>query len=309
MIEGRPDVKYLLPNYARGDRYLRALCRRTHRFTASFRVSSDPCADTSMLTYGYLGVIARHTRRCQRDPSLQPLTHVLIADHGFGPPDLKHTLYRFAATGRRLRGLHFGDHDLLAPRFRDAIYTHLKTLQGATSLELMGRMQAGGSKQVALLVEPAPVLTALQLDPTFDPTQHAQTVQRKAAEAGLGLFRSYKRVEISLSAEGERLKTLREGERRALDPRAIGFASCPTSMLAVQLMLQGIPVELSPLHPLVDQLGLQIPSMGRAEALERLYDVICRTTVCVPRLRRLEQRTRQFNPADVLKPDAVALKP
>ena len=74
-------------------------------------------------------------------------------------------------------------------------------------------------------------------------------------------------------------------------------------------MLQGIPVELSPLHPLVDQLGLQIPSMKRAEALERLYDVICRTTVCVPRLRRLEQRTRQFNPADVLKPGAVALKP
>ena len=81
------------------------------------------------------------------------------------------------------------------------------------------------------------------------------------------------------------------------------------AMLAVQLMLQGIPVELSPLHPLVDQLGLQIPSMKRAEALERRYDVICRTTVCVPRLRVLEQRTEQFNPADVLKTGAVALKP
>ena len=302
-------MRYLLPNYARGDRYLRSLCRRTHRFSSRFRLSSDPCADTSMLTYGYLGVIARHTRRCQRDPSLQPLTHVLIADHGFGPPELKHTLYRLAATGRRLRGLHFGNHDLLAPHFRDAIHAHLSSLQNATSLELMGRMQTGGADRIALLIEPAPVLTALQLDPTFDPMQHARIIERQAAEAGLGLFRSYKRVEISLSAEGERLKTLREGERRALDPRAIGFASCPTSMLAVQLMLQGIPVELSPLHPLVDQLGLQIPSMKRAEALERLYDVICRTTVCVPRLRRLEQRTRQFNPADVLKPDAVALKP
>lgn len=49
-------------------------------------------------------------------------------------------------------------------------------------------------------------------------------------------------------------------------------------MLAVQLMLQGIPVDLSPLHPLADQLGLQIPSMKRDEALERLHDVICRTT-------------------------------
>jgi len=302
-------VRYLLPNYARGDRYLRALCRRTHRFTSRFRVSADPWADTTMLTYGYLGVIARHTRRCQRDPSLQPLTHVLIADHGFGPPDLKHTLYRLAATGRRLRGLDFGNHDLLAPRFRDAIHAHLISLQNATSLELTGRMQAGSSDRIALLVEPAPVLTALQLDPTFDPMQHARIVEQQAAEAGLGLFRSYKRLEISLSAKGERLKTLREGERRALDPRAISFASCPTSMLAVQLMLQGIPVELSPLHPLVDQLGLQIPSMGRAEAVERLYDVICRTTVCVPRMRRLEQRTRQFNPAHVLNPGAVALKP
>ena len=262
-----------------------------------------------MLTYGYLGVIARHTRRCQRDPSLQPLTHVLIADHGFGPPELKHTLYRLAVTGRRLRSVHFGDHDLLAPRFRDAIHAHLTSLQNATSVELMGRMQTEGADQIALLVEPAPVLTALQLDPKFDPTQHARNIEQQAAEAGLGLFRSYKRLEISLSAEGERLKTLREGERRALDPRAIGFASCPTSMLAVQLMLLGIPVELSPLHPLADQLGLQIPSMGRGEALERLYDVICRTTLCVPRMRHLEQRTRQFDPADVLKPAAVALKP
>ncbi len=302
-------MRYLLPNYARGDRYLRALCQRTHRFTSRFRLSSDPCADTSMLTYGYLGVIARHTRRCQRDPSLQPLTHVLIADHGFGPPDLKHTLYRLAATGRRLRGLHFGNHDLLAPLFRDAIHAHLTSLQNATSLELMGRMQTGGADRIALLVEPAPVLTALQLDPTFEPIQHARIVEQQAAEAGLGLFRSYKRLEISLSAEGECVKNLREGERHALDPRAISFASCPTSMLAVQLMLQGIPVELSPLHPLTDQLGLQIPSMGRAEALERLYDVICRTTVCVPRMRRLEQRTQQFDPAHVLKPGAVALKP
>ena len=262
-----------------------------------------------MLTYGYLGVIARHTRRCQSDPNLHPLTHILIADHGFGPPELKHTIYRLGATGRRLRSINLCNQDLLAPRFRDAIYKHLKSLQGKSELRMMGDLQARRTDNIALLVEAAPVINALQLDQTFDPKLDAQSVQRRAAEAGLTFIQSFKQLEISLTVEGERRKSIRKGERLIIDPKFVSFASCPTSMLAVELVLQGIQVDLSPLHPLADQLGLQVPSIGRKDALELMYKVICRTTFCVPRLRLLEKRMNNFNPSDVLSSEVVDLKP
>ena len=59
-------LKYLLPNYERGDRYLRKTCQRAHRFTHPFRLCNDPAEPGMKLTYGYLGNIARHARRCQQ---------------------------------------------------------------------------------------------------------------------------------------------------------------------------------------------------------------------------------------------------
>ena len=56
-------LKYLLPNYERGDRYLRKICQRAHRFTHPFRLCNDPAEPGMKLAYGYLGNIARHARR------------------------------------------------------------------------------------------------------------------------------------------------------------------------------------------------------------------------------------------------------
>ena len=105
-------LKYLLPNYERGDRYLRKICQRAHRFTHPFRLCNDPAEPGMKLTYGYLGNIARHARRCQQHTGLKPYRNIIIADHGFGPEDLRNNIYRLMVHDNHVRGIQFSTENL-----------------------------------------------------------------------------------------------------------------------------------------------------------------------------------------------------
>lgn len=304
-------MRYLLPNYERGDRYLRQICRRAHRFTHAFRLCNDPTAKGNKLTYGYLGNIARQSRLCQADSEARPLNNVLIADHGFGPQELRNNIYRLTLQNQHIRSVQFSTGRLLTHRHKNAIHQHLKTLQHSEHLQLTGHHFSntnGNNNEIALFVEPAPVLTALQIREVFKPDLYAKSFKQKAEYAGLQLFRSHKRLEISLTQDGERQKTINNSEKTSIKPSRIKLAACPTSMIAVSLILQGIPVELSPIHPLADQLGLHIPALQTNESLDLIYQTIIKTTFSMDKIRSLEHAASEFKPEDDIRSDSIILK-
>ena len=300
-------MKYLLPNYERGDRYLKQIAKRAHRITYPIRIKSNIIETENMLTFGYLGNVARRARQCQRNSSLSPYCNVLIADHGFGPKHLRNNLYRLAIHDKNIRGIELNNNQLLTNKIQDEIYSHLKYLQEDTNLRLTGQWLGETAKTIALLVEPAPVLVELQLEKRFDKSEYQKQVAQRAAQHNCCLFLSRKRVEIGLTEEGERKKTINNGAPEEINKDQVAFAACPTSMIALDLILKGIPVDLSPIHPLVDQLGLFIPSLTAQEALETVYETICRTTFCMRRVRKVEEIINQFEPLRAITQNSVKL--
>ena len=300
-------MHYLLPNHARGDRYLRTICKRAHRLSHPFRLRAKPAVTNPMLTYGYLGNIARQARCCQKNPKLSPYNHVLIADHGFGPESLRNNIYRLAVHDQILRGVQFSRGDLLSSCDKNAIHAHLKSIQNQPALNLMGQFSGNGTSSIALLIKTAPVIAALQLKQCFDPKCHAKQFAQRAMDAGLEVFSSFKRLEIRLTPEGEREKTVNKNFPIFIDTNKVEFAACPTSMFAINLILKGIPVELSKIHPLHDQLGCTIPTLSQADSLQLAYEAIILTTFSMSKIRKLEALINQFKPKDSIKKDAVNL--
>ena len=302
-------MHYLLPNYARGDRYLRTICKRAHQLTHPFRLRVKPAGTSPMLTYGYLGNIARQARCCQNNPSLRSYNNVLIADHGFGPESLRNNIYRLAVHDQILRGVEFSRGDLLSSHDKNAIHAHLKTIQNQSVLQLMGLFSGKGNSGIALFIKPAPVIVALQLKQCFTPKWHAKQFERRAMDAGLEVFSSFKRLEIRLTPEGERQKTINNNQRISINTNKVEFAACPTSMFALNLILHGIPVELSKIHPLSDQLGYMIPRLNQSDALELVHEAIIRTTFSMSKIRKIESLIDQFKPEHSIKEHAVKLNP
>ena len=302
-------LKYLLPNYERGDRYLRKICQRAHRFTHPFRLCNDPAEPGMKLTYGYLGNIARHARRCQQHTGLKPYRNIIIVDHGFGPEDLKNNIYRLMVHDNHVRGIQFSTENLLSARQQNAILQHLKSLQEDKSLRLMGNFsRPEKTKGIGLLVEHAPVLSALQTTKSFNPDEYKKKFQQRLHEKSLQLVRSFKRLEIDLTHDGERKKTINHGQQVTLKADQIQLAACPTSMMAISLILKGIAVELSPIHPLVDQLGTKISALNKKDALEVAYDAITKTTLGIQKIRELETALSQFNPERDIQNSAVIMQ-
>ncbi len=301
------QLRYLLPNYERGDRYLRSICKRAHPLTHSSRLCDDPTEPGNKLTYGYLGNIARHARLCQKNIKNKPYRNIIIADHGFGPEELRNGIYRLVVHDQHARGIQFSTESLLSHRHRNAIHQHLKLLQSNGHLRLMGRFSGTDQKEVALFVEPAPVLVSLQLKKHFSPDIYAEMFQQRADNTGLQLFRSFKRLEIDLTPDGERQKTINSADYVSIKPSQIKIAACPTSMLALSLILKGIPVELSPIHPLIDQLGTTVPALKQNEALELAYNAITQTTFSIKNIRRIEDALSGFNPTQDIQEDVVKI--
>ena len=176
------------------------------------------------------------------------------------------------------------------------------------SLQLLGHFTNTNHHGVGLLIEPAPVLTALQLQKVFSPEHYAEKFRQKTRDMGLNFFQSCKRLEISLSRDGERQKTINTGEHVSINPNHIKLAACPTSMLAICLILKGIPVELSPIHPLIDQFGHSIPALNKRDALDLTYTAITETTFSMAKIRELEHAISNFNPKDDIRSNAVILR-
>ena len=301
-------LKYLLPNYERGDRYLRKICQRAHRFTHRLRLCNDPTEPGNKLTYGYLGNIARHARRCQQDTSLRPYKNIIIVDHGFGPEHLRNNIYRLSIHDQHVRGIQLSAENLLSNYQRNAIYQHLKSLQSNSSLQLMGYFSDAEKKEgVALLIEPAPVLTSLQIKKRFDPDEYEKIFRHKSDIMGLQFFRSFKRLEIDLTEKGERRKKINHGHQVTIEAENIRLAACPTSMMAISLILKGIPVELSPIHPLTDQFGSKVSALSKSDALEATYDAITKTTIGINRIREVEAAISQFNPEEHIRSGSIII--
>lgn len=72
-------------------------------------------------------------------------------------------------------------------------------------------------------------------------------------------------------------------------------------MYALNLILQGIPVELSKTHPLSDQLGCTIPSLNQPDALELAHETIICTTFSMSKICKLEALINQFKPIYSIK--------
>ena len=302
-------LKYLLPNYERGDRYLRKICQRAHRFTHPFRLCNDPAEPGMKLTYGYLGNIARQARRCQQHTDLKPFRNIIIADHGFGPEHLRNNIYRLMVHDNHVRGIQFSVDNLLSTHQQNSIYKHLKSLQDEKSLRLMGNYSyPEKTKDIGLLIEHAPVLSALQLKKSFNPDNYKKQFQQKLHKKNLQLFRSFKRLEIDLTNDGERKKTINHGQQITLETDQIRLAACPTSMIAISLILKGIAVELSPIHPLVDQLGSKLSALSKKDALEVAYTAITKTTLGITKIREIETALTQFDPEIDIQNDAVNLQ-
>ena len=199
--------------------------------------------------------------------------------------------------------------------FGSAVHSHILepeldeilVLPEDTNLRLTGQWLGETAKTIALLVEPAPVLVELQLEKRFDKSEYQKQVAQRAAQHNCCLFLSRKRVEIGLTEEGERKKTINNGAPEEINKDQVAFAACPTSMIALDLILKGIPVDLSPIHPLVDQLGLFVPSLTAQEALETVYETICRTTFCMRRVRKVEEIINQFEPLRAITQNSVKL--
>ena len=261
------------------------------------------------LTYGYLGNIARHARRCQQHTGLKPYRNIIIVDHGFGPEDLKNNIYRLMVHDNHVRGIQFSTENLLSARQQNAILQHLKSLQEDKSLRLMGNFSCPETtKGIGLLVEHAPVLSALQTTKSFNPDEYKKRFQQRLHEKSLQLVRSFKRLEIDLTHDGERKKTINHGQQVTLEADQIQLAACPTSMMAISLILKGIAVELSPIHPLVDQLGTKISALNKKDALEVAYDAITKTTLGIQKIRELETALSQFNPERDIQNSAVIMQ-
>ena len=300
-------MKYLLPNYNRGDRYLRKIAQRAHRITHPLRVSKNPNTSDNMLTYGYLGNVARHARRCQKDPTLSPYRNIFIADHGFGPKHLRNNIYRLTIHDKTLRGVELSNNEMLTSRYRNSIYAYLKEIQQEKPLKMIGQWMGQPADSMAILVEAAPVLVDLQLVESFKPSQYTHRVLKKAKKIGCSVFSSHKRLEIGLTTEGERKKTIHNSDQIEVNPEAISFVACPTSMMALSLILKGIPVELSAIHPLVNQLGLYTPALSAGEAIEKVYETICRTTFCMRKIRSIEGWIETFDPDKQINSSVVKL--
>ena len=79
-------------------------------------------------------------------------------------------------------------------------------------------------------------------------------------------------------------------------------------MMAISLILKGIAVELSPIHPLVDQLGTRISALSKKDALEVAYGAITKTTLGIKKIRELETALFQFSPEKDIKNSAVIMQ-
>jgi hypothetical protein len=287
---------YLYPNYARGDRYLHQICKRAHRFTHRWRITRDPYTPGLKITYGYLGNIARH---CKCESPSQSIDHILIADHSFVPSQLKHHTYRLGIHQDRIRTLNLGNAQLLDSTSRNTVHRYLKELQEQQTLSLFGVLSSDpASSQHAIAIKASPVLVALA---NREAENHLNSAMARFSEhsssEGLSIAHSHKRTDISLCPDGERSKTINQGERFTINAKQISRAFCPTSMLALHLILHGIPVELSQIHPLADILGIAINKQTRSEALDLVYNAIVQTTFHVKHLRELEPALAGFNPA------------
>tara|TARA_Y100000766_G_C18737718_1_gene521946 strand:- start:35 stop:823 length:789 start_codon:yes stop_codon:yes gene_type:complete len=259
------------------------------------------------LTYGYLGNIARQARLCQKNIGNKPYRNIIIVDHGFGPEELRNGIYRLVVHDQHARGIQFSTGGLLSHRHQNAIHQHLKLLQSNGHLRLMGLFSGEEKKEIALFVEPAPVLVSLQLKKNFNPDSYAETFKQRADDTGLQLFRSFKRLEIDLTPDGERQKTINSADHVSIESSQIKLAACPTSMLALSLILKGIPVELSPIHPLIDQIGPTVPALKQHDALELVFNTITQTTFSIKNIRRIENALSKFNPMQDIQKNIITI--
>ena len=79
-------------------------------------------------------------------------------------------------------------------------------------------------------------------------------------------------------------------------------------MIAISLILKGIAVELSPIHPLVDQLGSKLSALSKKDALEVAYTAIIKTTLGITKIREIETALTQFDPEINIQNNAVNLQ-
>ena len=286
--------KYLYPNYERGDRYLHQLCKRAHRLTHHWRTTRELYSPGIKLTFGYLGNIARYVKRGKE---LGLLNNILIADHAFAPEQLKNQVYRLGVHNERIRGLTINHKRALSASARNQIYSHLLSLQAHSEFRLMGNYQKFKSNQhsTALVIQPAPVLIGLQTRKFIDWPAESSVFRSKANSEGHQIFESYKRLEIGIDQNGERSKTINDGQTFKIPTKQIISAYCPTSMMALNLILQGIPVTLSAIHPFADQLGLKIATNSKTEAINLVYELAIKTTIECKYMKRLEGEMDKFS--------------
>ncbi|WP_063416711.1 hypothetical protein [Prochlorococcus marinus] len=215
----------------------------------------------------------------------------MILDHAYAPKSHKFGLFRASRFSKELQTLKFPGQDLLENKHKNTLYSYLKEQQREDQIMLTGKTIKGfGIKNSSniLLINPAPVLLALRSINQENFNQ--ELIERiKDRHDSKNIYNSYKPLEINLTQTGERDKQKRQCEEKLFQYDAIEKVYCPTSMLALNFILKGIPVELSNLHPLQKILGENIHNHSKQEALDIVYNSLLKTTFSIRRLRKFER--------------------
>ena len=284
-------VQYLLPNHPKSDPRVRTICKRAHPITSLLYLTSDLYSNHKKITFGYLGTFARTILLGPSSAQKAALERLVILDHAYAPKSHKFGLFRASRFSQELQTLELPDQDLLDNKHKNDLYSYLKGQQGEDQIRLTGKAIKDFSiKNSAniLLINPAPVLLALRSINREDFNQ--ELINRvKGMHGSKNIYNSYKSIEIDLTEKGERDKQKRQCEEKLFQYDAIEKVYCPTSMLALNFILKGIPVELSNIHPLQKILGENIHTHSEQEALDIVYNSLLKTTFSIRRLRKFER--------------------
>jgi len=280
------DRIFVKPGHLYADSQLKYIAKKLCPLTWPFRYCKQLDQNTSQLTYGYTGVVARTIidSLSQHDKVLS-LSKLHILDHPFVPPHLMRSCYRVTCVQpSRLHTLEFDTSSKLPTAVRHTIYEYLKSIQSSNELSITGipPSQIDTAKRLSLHILESPSL--LQLDNLLRQTG-SSSISIQPFSLPSNIVSVFKPRSATFGLEGNAIYSYTHAYPLNYRASDIEFAYCPTSLLACRLILLGIPTRISPIHPLSFFLPQHTPSLRSQNSLGLIYDAICRSTIHLSSLR------------------------
>jgi len=236
-------------------------------------------------TYGYLGFGSRYilsSNHYKNSPLIFILDNPLLQTTKELP-----STFRLCHLSRQLPPIHFTSRYVSCGHLSSARST-LDTYTSEKLLNIFTTRDSLSSPNNFLYIKPSSVFLRLIPELSIYNQQRLNSFRTHPFFSSSTLLVAVKKFEAFIRPYS--FKTCIR--KHSLSPSSISYQHinacyCPTSMLAVKLILHSVPTFLSPYHPLYPSIGEYIPAMSSIEAKELLIKAYTQSTFSIDRFQSL----------------------